>query len=93
MVNEAYAINEKNRNTLWQDAIQKEMVNGKIAVQIIPKGENVKCRMIYNIQMKDFQRKVWLVVGGNMTNTTDTLTYSIVVTRETVCITLTMAAL
>ena len=43
--------------------------------------------------MEDFWRKASLVVGGHMTNTPDTITYSNVVTRETVCIALTMAAL
>ena len=39
MTEEAIAINEKNRNTLWQDAIEKEIKYVKIAFQIIPEGE------------------------------------------------------
>ena len=35
---EAYAIDKKNGNTLWQDAIQKEMENEKNAFQTIPEG-------------------------------------------------------
>ena len=36
MVNEAYATDKKNENTLWQDAIQKEIKNIKIAFKNIP---------------------------------------------------------
>ena len=31
MVNDAYPIEKKKKNTLWQDTIQKEMENVKIA--------------------------------------------------------------
>ena len=34
MVKEVYAIDKKNRKTLWQGAIQKEMENVKIAFQM-----------------------------------------------------------
>ena len=39
MVKEAYAIDKKNRNTLWQDAKQKEMENVKIPFQTTHNGE------------------------------------------------------
>ena len=62
MVNNSYAIDEKNGNTLWHDSIQKEMGNVKIAFQIIPKGEKppngfqyVNCHMVFDIKMEDFQ--------------------------------------
>ena len=100
MVNEVYAINKKNGHTLWQDAIQKEIENVKIVFLIICKGKKppsgflyVNCHMVFDIKMEDFKRKAQLVVGGHMTNIPGTITYSYVVTRETVCIALTMAAL
>ena len=43
--------------------------------------------------MEDFLRKSHLVAGGHLINIPDTITYSSVVVRETVCIALTMAAL
>ena len=43
--------------------------------------------------MEDFHRKVCLEARGHMTHILDTITYSSVVTRETVCIALTMEAL
>ena len=87
-VNEAYAIDEKNRNLLWWDAIQNEMENINIAFQTIPEGN----RLPNGFQYVD-SHMVCLVVGGNMSHTPDTITYSSVITRETVCIALTMAVL
>ena len=92
-VNEAYAIDKKNGNTLIQDAIEKEMEYVKIAFQIIPRGKKppngfqyAHCHMVFDIKMEDFWRKACLVVGGHMTQLPDNVTYSSVVTRETVCI-------
>ena len=100
MVIEAYAINERNRNTLWQAVIQKEMENVKITFQTIPKGKKppngfqyVNYHMVFDINMEEFCRKACLVAGGHMTHILDTITYSSVIMRETVCIALTMAAL
>ena len=74
------------------------MENAKIAFQTIPDGKKppngfhyVNCHMVFDIKMEDFQRKACLVTGGHMTYTPDTITYSSVVTRETVHIALTMA--
>ena len=73
------------------------MGNLKIAFKIIPKGEKPPNGflyvMVFNIKMEDFQRKTCLVAGGHMTHTLDTITYSSVVMRDTVCIALTMAVL
>ena len=49
--------------------------------------------MVLDIKMEDFQRKSCLVAEGHMTHTPDTIICSSVVTRETVCIPLTMAVL
>ena len=43
--------------------------------------------------MEDFRRKAWLVAGGHMTTAPATITYASVVTRETMHISLTLAAL
>ena len=39
MVEEAIAIDQKNRNTLWQDAIGKEIENVKVTFQVIQNDE------------------------------------------------------
>ena len=61
MVSDAYAIDEKNENTLWQEVLQKEMENVKIAFLIIPEGKkppngfhHVNCHMVFDIKMEDF---------------------------------------
>ncbi len=53
----------------------------------------VKCHVIFDIKMEDFNHKTCLVAGGLMTDVPVTFTYASVVTRETVCIALMMAAL
>jgi hypothetical protein len=49
--------------------------------------------MIFDIKIKDFRRKAHMVAGGHMTGAPTTMTYASVVSRETVCIALTIAAL
>ncbi len=49
--------------------------------------------MIFDIKMEDFHKKACLVAGRHMTNVPVTLTYTSVVTCETVCIALMLAAL
>ena len=100
MVNKAYAFDEKSRNSLWQDAIQKEMDNVKIAIQTISENKKpsngfqyVKCHMVFDIEKEDFWRKACIVIGGHMTHTPDTNTYSSVDTREIVHSALTITAL
>ena len=72
----------------------------KIKFQTIPKGKKlpnefqyVDCHKMFNIKMEDFCRKACQVAGGHMTHAPDVITYSNVVTRETVHIALSMAAL
>ena len=49
--------------------------------------------MVFEVKLEGFRRKVRLVAGGHMTDAPPVLTYASVVTRETVRIALTMAAL
>ncbi len=49
--------------------------------------------MIFDIKMEEFQCKARLIAGGHMTKAPATITYASVVSHETVCITLLMAAL
>ena len=57
-----------NKNTLWADAIAKEMKNVRVAFNILPDGEDpppgyqfVRCHMIFDVKMEDFRRKARLV--------------------------------
>jgi len=98
-VEEARIIDEANGNTLWQDAIEKEMKNVRVAFKFIdgtavpPGYQDIKCHMVFDIKMEDFRRKARFVAGGHTTETPASLTYSSVVSRESVRIALTLAAL
>ena len=60
----------------------------------IPPGyQQIDCHMIFDVKMEDFRRKARLVAGGHKTKAPATLTYSSVVSRESVRIALTIAAL
>ena len=99
-VKEAFELDKKNGNTLWADAIAKEMRDVRVAFKILPDGQpapvgyqRIPCHMIFDIKMEDFRRKARLVAGGHITKAPATITYASVVSRETVRIALLMAAL
>ena len=100
-VEQAIAIDKKNGNTLWQDAIAKEMANVRVAFKILTGGEEIppghqfmECHLVFDVKLGEgFRRKARLVAGGHMTEEPAVMTYASVVTRETVRIALTIAAL
>jgi hypothetical protein len=99
-VKEAFALDRKNGNTLWVDAIAKEMKEVRIAFNILPDSrsapigyQKIPCHMIFDVKMEDFQQKAGLVAGGHLTQAPATITYASVVSRETVCLALTFASL
>jgi hypothetical protein len=99
-VDHALEIDTKNRHTFWADAITKEMKDVRIAFQCLNAGDRapigfkwIKCHMIFDIKIEDFRRKARMVAGGHMTGAPTTMTYASVVSRETVRIALTIAAL
>ena len=49
--------------------------------------------MIFDVKMEDFRRKARFVAGGHMTKAPSAMTYASVVSRKTVRISLTIAAL
>ncbi len=60
-VREALALDRKNVNTLWADAIAKEMKEVCIAFNILPDGrsapigyQKILCHMIFDEKMEDF---------------------------------------
>ena len=83
-----------------QFAIAKEMKDVRVAFDIMaddavipPAYQQMKCHIIFDVKMENFRRKARLVAGGHMTETPASLTYSSVVSRYTVRIALTIAAL
>ena len=90
-VTKAKKLDKLNGNTLWMDAIAKEMENVKVAFNTLDESEKVprgftfvKCHMIFSVKMENFRRKARFVAGGHMTEAPSALTYASVVSRETV---------
>ena len=101
-VAQAQQIDKENGDTLWWDAILLEMKNVRPAFEKWEENENalpvgyqkVKCHFVFDVKMgENFRRKARLVANGNETETPPTLTYSSVVTRDSVRIALLCAAL
>ena len=98
-VAEAYALDKENGNTFWRDAIRKEMKNTEVAFKFLDDGEKpppgYECaplHLIFDVKM-DFTRKARLVFGGHKTVDPEGSTYAGVVSRESVRIAFTYAAL
>ena len=96
---EAYTIDNQLGNTLWRDAIALEMHNVGIAFEILDDGKSpppgwkkVTGHLVFDIKM-DFTRKARWVLDGHKTAKPDGSTYAGVVSRESVRIALTYAAL
>ena len=96
---EAYEIDRENGNTFWADAITKEMQNNYVAFDVKGPGEkappgykHIPHRMVFEIKL-DFTRKARLVAGGHKTDPPIQMTYSSVVSRESVRIAFLIAAL
>ena len=101
-VQEAKELDHQNGNNLWWEAICKEMENVRPAFEVwekdisqIPPGyQQIKCHMVFDVKMGgNFCRKARFVAGGHTTETPSALTYSSVVSRDSVRIILLVAAL
>jgi hypothetical protein len=101
-VAEAKAFDLENGNTMWWDAICKEFAERSSSFEAwekksadIPVGyQEVKCHLIFDVKMgENFRRKARFVAGGHVTDVPSTLTYGSVVSRDSVRIALTIAAL
>ena len=101
-VQEAKELDHQNGNNLWWEAICKEMKNARPAFevseknipQIPPEYQQIKCHMVFDVKMREnFRRKARFVAGGHTTETPSTLTYSSVVSRDSVRIILLVVAL
>ena len=99
-VAEAIALDGNICDTLWQDAISKEMKNVRSEFKILAEGgklppgyQKILCHMIFEIRMEGFRLKARLVTGFHVTNPPATITYASVVLRETVRVALTVVAL
>jgi hypothetical protein len=107
-VEEAVQIDNENGSRLWQDTIEKEMKKAKVSYNVVEdttpselqanecntlRGhQEIRCHIIFDVKM-DFTRKARFVAGGHMTDTPSSITYSSVVSRESVKIAFLIAAL
>jgi hypothetical protein len=98
-VEEALRIDKETNTTYWADAIEKEMRNNRVAYQFLEPGEKgppgdtfIKCHMNFEVKM-DFTRKARFMAGGHMTDPPVIMTYSSVVSRDSVRIGILLAAL
>ena len=100
-VKEAKAIDAANGNTLWQDGITQEMTNNRIAFQTYDGDPNnlvgyeeISGHLIFDVKLSEnFRRKVRFVADGHLVETPASITYSTVVSRDSVRILLMIAAL
>ena len=95
----AHEIDSRNGNTMWRDALRKEMYNVGVAFEILDEGthvphgwKRVTGHLIWEVKM-DFTRKARWVLDGHKTLDPIGSTYAGVVSRESVRIALTYAAL
>lgn len=98
-VEEALALDQSNGNNLWASAIEKEMKDSRVAFQLLERGENpppghkeITCHLIFDLKL-DMTRKARYVAGGHLTSVPTYMTYSSVVSRDTVRIGFLIAAL
>ena len=107
-VKEALEIDKANGNTYWEDAIKKEMGKAQVSYTAVdgctPEDvrngdvpslngfQEIKCHIVFDVKI-DFTRKARFVAGGHMTQTPTSLTYSSVVSRDSVKIAFLIAAL
>ena len=99
-VAQAYTLDKKNGNNLWENAIAKDMKDVRPTFkkledgEIVPIGyQRVNCHMIFDIKTEDLRWTTRLVAGGHVTEPLATIMYARKVLREIVRIALTLAAL
>jgi hypothetical protein len=98
-IEHAIKLDENNGDNYWRDALSKEMKNVGIAFEVLDEGQNqpvgwskVTGHIIFDVKM-DFTRKARWVLDGHKTPNPIGSTYAGVVSRESVRIALTYAAL
>ena len=98
-VEHAYELDRKNGNDLWRKALEKEMYNIGVAFEVKEKGDapptgytKVTGHLVWDVKM-DFTRKARWVLDGHKTPDPVGSRYAGVVSRESVRIAFTYAAL
>jgi len=100
-IQEAIEIDKANGNILWQDAVRMEMKNNRVAfeeyegdISKLVGYKRITGHMIFDVKLgENFRRKARFVADGHLTDAPAALTYSTVVSRDSVRILLMIAAL
>jgi hypothetical protein len=107
-VKEALEIDRTMNTDFWRKVINKEMAKVKVAwathdecmLQQVREGnvpdltgfQEIGCHIVFDIKM-DFTRKAWFVAGGHTTEAPSSITYSSVVSRDSIHLAFLIAAL
>jgi hypothetical protein len=85
---ECVRLEKENDNTLWQDAVRKDIKNFRIEFKIMngdksvpPTYQEIHCHMILDVKMEDFRHNARFVAYGHTTDTPHAMTYASVVSR------------
>ena len=98
---EAFEIDAENGDTLWADVIGLEMKNNRVAfeeydgeIEKLVAYEQISGHLIFDVKLSEnFRRKARFVADGHLAETPASVTYSTVVSRDSVRILLLIAAL
>ena len=98
---EALQIDAENGNTMWVDAVKLEMKNNRVAfeeydgrIEDLVAYEQISGHLIFDVKLSEnFRRKARFVADGHLVETPASVTYSTVVSRDSVRILLLAAAL
>ena len=98
---EALALDRQNGNDLWERAINKELDKVRVAFKLLDDNDEIPTatklinyHLVFDVKMTDLQRKARLVAGGHLNRYVPKhITYSSVVSRESVRICFLLAAL
>ena len=107
-MDEALRLDEANGNHYWEDAVKKEMGKVKVAYRTYEEHtpeevrknlaselrgyQEITCHLIFDVKM-DFTRKARFVANGAKTEAPASITYSSVVSRDSVKLAFLIAAL
>jgi hypothetical protein len=100
-IKEAMEIDKENGNTLWMDAVRLEMSNVRVAFEEYDGDPNtlvgytqITGHLVFDVKLgENFRRKARYCADGHKTGAPASVTYSTVVSRDSVRILLTIAAL
>lgn len=97
-IKEALRFDREDVKNHWRNAIEKEMSNAKVDFEVI-QGETqvgykkIHIHWIFDVKLSTFQSKARLVANGNVTGPPQDISFSSVVSRESVRIFFLLAAL